>query len=230
MQRLTSTSDHSVEDAMSRMNHLHVPNHDLAIHFQGRNVVVPDHVRDYARERLERSSKFGLIINRVEVELLLERNPRLADESHRVEITGYSTGEVIRAEASGADWLATFDECLSRLHERLRRHGERRAARRRGRFGHVASEDQRPAIQQLSQPATHVVTEVDDEHIEKIGQFLVRDKTHRTQPMSVAQALDSLELIGHEFFAFIEQGSDDFCVIYKRKAFTYGLIRLQLRT
>jgi hypothetical protein len=228
MQRLTSTSDHSVEDAMSRMNHLHVPNHDLAIHFQGRNVVVPDQVRDYARERLERSSKYGLIINRVEVELLLERNPRLADESHRVEITGYSTGEVIRAEAAGADWLVAFDECLNRLHERLRRHGARRAARRRGRFGHVAIEEPRPAIKQLSQPATHVVTETAAEHIEKIGQFLVRDKTHKTQPMSVAQAIDSLELIGHEFFAFIEQDSADFCVIYKRKAFTYGLIRLQL--
>ena len=215
---------------MSRMNHLHVPNHDLAIHFQGRNVVVPDQVRDYARERLERSSKYGLIINRVEVELLLERNPRLADESHRVEITGYSTGEVIRAEAAGADWLVAFDECLNRLHERLRRHGERRAARRRGRFGQAAIDEQRPPapVTHLSQTSMHVVTETADEHIEKIGQFLVRDKTHKTQPMSVAQAIDSLELIGHEFFAFIEQGSADFCVIYKRKAFTYGLLRLKL--
>lgn len=218
---------------MTRLNHLHLPNPDLRIEFHQRHVNIAPAIKDHVLERLARSSRYGIVIDSVDVNFILERNPRQADHAHRVEITGHGVGVVVRAEAASTDWLSAFDVCLDRWHERLRRSSERRAAKRKGRYGHAgpAPLDSRtsPAQQDVAQRTeTTDLRLVTSDHGEltRVGQFLVREKQHASAHMSVAEAIDAMELVGHEFFAFIDSDTHQFSVVYQRRAFTYGLIRL----
>jgi len=218
---------------MTRLNHLHLPNPDLQVRLHTRHTAVADAVKDHVRERLARSSRYGIIIDSVDVHFILERNPRQADHGHRVEVTGYGVGVVVRAEAAGSDWLTAFDACLDRWHERLRRSSERRAARRKGRFGHAQPVAQSsepaaaaPVLADADIPATVTAITNEQGQLRRIGQFLVREKEHASAAMSVADAIDAMELVGHEFFAFIDADTGQFSVVYQRRAFTYGLLRL----
>lgn len=222
---------------MPRMNHLHQPDHDLAIHISTRNTEMPDHIAAHARERLAKAHRFGILFDRVDVMLHGERNPRIAAAARRVEITGHAAGSVIRAEAAAADWLTAFDSCLDRWHERVRRTSERRAARRRGRYGHAqivnesaASLARRDHTRGLSSADSVVSFAPDSLDVDaadvKVGPFLVREKTHAARPMTIEQAIEALEMVGHDFYAFVDSDSGMFCVVYQRKAFTYGLLRL----
>lgn len=216
---------------MTGMNHLHAPDHGLAIHFTARHTAVPEHVVVHARERLSKAKRFGIPFSRIDVTVTAERNPRNSGASHRIEITGHSPGVVIRAESAAADWLTAFDQCLDRWHERARRHSERRAARRRGRYGHGSTDatvesagDGLSAEQEVASGA--LLVDHDDVHDRLIGALAVREKVHSAKAMTVAEAIDAMELVGHDFYAFVERDTAQFCVVYQRKAFTYGLLRL----
>jgi ribosomal subunit interface protein len=58
------------------------------------------------------------------------------------------------------------------------------------------------------------------------GPLVVREKFHATQPMTIDQALHEMELVGHDFFAFHDSGCGKFSVVYRRRGYDYGVIRL----
>ena len=75
---------------MSRLNRLHLPDDNLVVHLRTDHADVPAYVREHTRDRLARSSRFGVVIEVVDVVFATERNPRRAADSHRVEVTGRS--------------------------------------------------------------------------------------------------------------------------------------------
>ena len=100
---------------------------------KGRNVEVTDHLRRLVEEKLAKADRYDQKIIRIEVELRHERNPRQSDHCQRVEITCWSRGPVVRAEAGASEFATALDEAVSKLHRRLRRAAERRRAlQRRG--------------------------------------------------------------------------------------------------
>jgi hypothetical protein len=58
------------------------------------------------------------------------------------------------------------------------------------------------------------------------GPVLVREKEHDARPMSIDQALYEMELVGHDFFLFVDEADARPSVVYKRRGYTYGVIRL----
>jgi hypothetical protein len=56
----------------------------------------------------------------------------------------------------------------------------------------------------------------------------VREKTHEAAPMSLDQALYEMELVGHDFFLFVDSGTQRPSVVYRRHAYDYGVIRLDV--
>ncbi len=60
------------------------------------------------------------------------------------------------------------------------------------------------------------------------GPMVVREKTHQTQPMTLDQALYEMELVGHDFFLFVDKDSGQPSVVYRRHAYDYGVIRLAI--
>ena len=55
---------------------------------------------------------------------------------------------------------------------------------------------------------------------------MVREKTHPARPMSLDQALYEMELVGHDFFLFVDSDSERPSVVYRRKGYDYGVIAL----
>ncbi len=82
---------------------------------------------------------------RVQVEVENERNPRQSDRAVRVELTAYSKGPVIRAEAAAVDKMGALDLAVDKMAAQMRRANDRRARAHRNRSGHRGAPDPRRA-------------------------------------------------------------------------------------
>lgn len=189
---------------------------------RGRHIDLSQRFREHVVDKLERIDRFGVVLSRVDVEVSKESNPRQADRAFEVELTCVGKGPVIRAEATASDKYAALDLAYGRLEERLRRAGERRHAKDRrvpepvlGLGGEAAG-------------ATEEADDTEPDVVYEDGPIVVRDKTHPSMPMSVSEALHALELVGHDFFLFQDLATDQPTVVYKRRGYDYGLMRLKV--
>ena len=203
----------------------------------GRNAEISSRLRDYVEEKATKVEQFDPRVQRVEVEVTHERNPRQADTAERAEITVISKGPIIRAEASSSDRFAAFDIAMGKLTERLRRARDRKKDHRRYPVD-VPEGTQAPAAEELRS-----LHETDDAPIEdspkaptekgvavesQLGDspVIVRQKLHDATPMTMDEALYQMELVGHPFYLFIEKSTKQPCAVYHRHGWTYGVIRL----
>lgn len=189
---------------------------------RGRHLDVSDRFREHVAGKVGKVDRFGLPISHVDVEVSFEPNPRQADRAYEVELTCRGTGPVIRAEAHAPDKYAATDLALARLEERLRRAADRKRTRRVEKVVVVPAAD----VVQESIEAT-ADAEPDDGTVWEEGPIVVRLKEHVSQPMTVAQAVESLELVGHDFYLFRDSDSGAPSVVYHRRGYNYGLLRLE---
>ncbi|BCL15821.1 ribosome hibernation-promoting factor, HPF/YfiA family [Micromonospora sagamiensis] len=203
---------------------------------KGRNVEVPDHYRVHVAEKLAKIERYDHKLIRVDVELFHERNPRQADHCQRVEITCVSRGPVVRAEACTNDFYSALDAAIAKLDTRLRRAADRRRVHR-GRHApiSVAAATAGLPVADLGEPtlstsASTTATAVAERDEEPDDQpwHIAREKVHPAQPMTVDDALFEMELVGHDFYLFQNKESGRPCVVYRRHAYDYGIISLDL--
>lgn len=198
----------------------------------GRHVDLSSRFREHVTEKLERVGKFGVPIARVDVEVSKETNPRLADRAFEVELTCRSRGPVIRAEAYSTDHYSAFDIAFGRLTERLRRYADRHRPHRGGRHSHRGSLSTAPWQEiEIAEVETEVVTDEVDDDVDGVAVFesgpvVVREKTHVAAPMTVEEAVTHMELVGHDFYLFQDSDSGLQSVVYRRRGYDYGLIRI----
>ena len=196
---------------------------------KSRHCSVPDQFRSYVDDRITRLEKLDDRVIRVEVEVSAERNKRQHDQACRVEITVRTKGPVVRAEAAAEDKQPAFDQALDRLMAQLRRAADRK------RVHH--GQHTPPSLKEATideQPPAAVDDEVDGAEVHTIagmevhgdGPLVVREKTHAAVPMSLDQALTEMELVGHDFYLFIDVDHQAPSVVYRRRAYDYGVIRL----
>jgi ribosomal subunit interface protein len=209
----------------------------LDIVVTGRHVEVPTRMRAYVQDKLAKVEKLCPKALRVDVEVSKERNPRMAEISDRVELTCVSRGPVIRAEAAADDMTAAFDLAWAKLESRLRKSADRRRVHRGSRTpvsvaaataGLAAAAEatggSAPSDRNET-PATEASYETRVEHRGE-GPMLVREKMHHASPMSLDQALYEMELVGHDFFLFADKDSGLPSVVYRRRGYDYGVIRI----
>ena len=220
----------------------------MEIVVSGRNVEVPEHFRVHVSEKLTRLERYDHKIVGMEVELFHEPNPRQTKSCQRVEITGRGCGPVARAEACGPDFYAALDGAISKLEARLRRaHDRRRVAYGRRPRGSVRTmhgttalleeelteqlrNDEYPAEDSLAGSSIGAV-EIPSQRgsVESDGYLpgqIMRQKEHTAKPMSVDDALAEMELVGHDFYLFACVDTGMPSVVYRRKGYDYGVIRL----
>lgn len=194
---------------------------------RGRHLDVSERFRTHVTGKLSRADRFGLPINHIDVEVSYEPNPRQADRAYEVELTCRGTGPVIRAEAHAQDKYAATDVALARLEERLRRASDKRRNRRAEKVVVVPAAE----VEALAGAAPEEAEEAEpgeaDGTVWQEGPIVVRLKEHVAAPMTVAQAVESMELVGHDFYLFRDVDSGAPSVLYRRRGFTYGLIRLE---
>jgi ribosomal subunit interface protein len=196
----------------------------------GRHCELSDRFRSHVEEKLSRLEKHDHRIIRVQVEVENERNPRQSDRAVRVELTAFSKGPVIRAEAAAADKMGALDVALDRMAAQMRRAADRRRVHR-GRHTPVSVGEALATASDNSLPAEDdavVERQVGPISVTGDGPLVVREKTHEATPMTLDQALYEMELVGHDFYLFVDKENDRPAVVYRRRGYDYGVISLEL--
>ncbi|WP_066951350.1 ribosome hibernation-promoting factor, HPF/YfiA family [Streptomyces lushanensis] len=207
---------------------------------KGRKTEVPERFRKHVAEKLklEKIQKLDGKVISLDVEVSKEHNPRQADRCDRVEITLHSRGPVIRAEAAAADPYAALDLATGKLEARLRKQHEKRHNRRgNGRLSAAEVVEVVPDVAQLNangqtaaeQAAAEAVptTRIGTLEVQGEGPLVVREKNHAAAPMTLDQALYEMELVGHDFYLFVDSDTKEPSVVYRRHAYDYGVIHLR---
>ena len=208
---------------------------------KGRHTEVSDRFRRHVDTKLAKIERLDQKVIRVDVEVSEERNPRQADQRERVELTIRSRGPAIRAEAAADDRYGALDLALDKLESRLRRISDRRKAHGKVRIvepipeGEVAELNGSGAFTAPTQTALaewegDVNPELDDHLVpiamEGDGPVVCREKFHKAEAMNIEQALFEMELVGHDFFLYRDTEHGTPSVVYRRRGWAYGVIRL----
>lgn len=191
---------------------------------RGRHLEVSDRFREHVVGKVERVDRFGLPLSHIDVEVSYEPNPRQSDRAYEVEFTCRGTGPTIRAEAHAPDKYSAVDVALERLEGRLRRYADRRSDRRSTKVTVVPAAELLP-LPAAEEPAAEEPT--DHGTVWAEGPIVVRLKEHVAEPMTVSEAVEALELVGHDFFLFRDSESGSASVLYHRRGYNYGLLRLE---
>lgn len=196
---------------------------------KGHQAAVTDRFRTQATEKLSKLSRLDGKVTSLDVELSKERNPRQADRRARVEITLRSRGPVIRAEACAADPFAALDAAAAKLETRLRKVADRRRVHH-GRHTPISVAE---ATASLSTDAVDAeeLAQVNDTgpiRVDGDGPLVVREKTHHARAMNLEQALYEMELVGHDFYLFVDEARGLPAVVYRRHGYDYGVIHLDV--
>lgn len=172
----------------------------MEIRINSRNAEVSDTFRATLEAKINRAARVFSDLQTVNVEIIQETNPRRAGERFRIEVTGQALGRMIRAEAAAPGPEMALDTAADRFTRRIRRLKERviSAGRQGG-----------PPVPQTSQP--------DPDEIVRVKSFIIK-------PMSIAEAQLQMEMLGHDFFFFLDAATNRHGVLYRRRDGRLGLI------
>jgi ribosomal subunit interface protein len=194
----------------------------------GRHCQIPDDFRERVEERIASIEKLKDRVIRVEVQVSAYGYKKQPDQSTRVEITLRSRGPVIRAEASADDKTIAFDHALDRLKSQLRRASDRRKTHRGLRTTSSLADASVEAAQPQGEEVRPEIRKIAGLEIQGDGPLVVREKNFDAVPLTLAQALDEMELVGHDFFLYVDAETGAPSAVYRRRAYDYGVIHLSM--
>jgi len=184
----------------------------LVIH--GKNIEITDAIREYVQQKIEKAvNHFQNITQEVDVHLSVARNPRISTRQ-AAEVTIYANGSVIRAEESSETLYASIDLVADKISRQLRKYKERR-------------QDQKtqtiPTGEMVS--TAEVIGDLIGDRVPELPDKVVRSKYFSMPPMTPEEALEQLQLVGHDFYMFRNTETGEINVIYERNHGGYGLIQ-----
>ncbi|MCT4585601.1 MAG: ribosome-associated translation inhibitor RaiA [Peptostreptococcaceae bacterium] len=165
----------------------------------GKNIKVTDGLRASVEEKLSRLEKFFIKETEFKIVLSTEKNLQ------RIEVSIPISGGLIRAEDSEEDLYNAIDKVVEKLSKQLRKHKTK--LKRKGN----------------STIRFENITSFEDES-DELKDRIVRRKTFGFKPMSEEEAILQMELLGHDFFVFINSVSEETNVLYKRHDGNYGIL------
>ena len=197
----------------------------------GRNVEVPEHFQERVNAKLAKIEKLDPTLTFFHVELQHEPNPRRESEAERLQITATGKGHIARAEAKEDSFYAALETALGKMERSLRKVKVRRE---NVKSGHRAQKGTGQIAAELVAEAEAAKPAKEERYIDPYAETVedvrpgqvVRFKEHPATPMSVDDALSEMELVGHDFYLFINEENNKPSVVYRRHAFDYGLISL----
>jgi ribosomal subunit interface protein len=211
----------------------------------GRHTEVTERFRRHLEEKLAKVTQLAPRVQRLDVVISHEPNRRQSKACDRVEITCMDRGPVVRAEACADDPYAALDMAAGKLLERLRRMRDRKRVHH-GRHApeglsevaartpaEIAFDNAADAVAAAAAaaaasavPASANGSGPDPSWEDGESPVVIREKTHTAIPMSLDQALYEMELVGHDFFLFVDADAGVPSVVYRRRGWSYGVIRL----
>lgn len=206
----------------------------MDIQISARNLTVSDRFRDYVQDR---AHKVENLTHRVEslVIKVTRHDHKSTGQEDQVELTVIEPGHIVRAEAQAGDKFAAFDIALNKLAERLRRAADRHKVHRGQHRQHSLSEMAAHDFEELDiKPVEADVllgSAAADFEVAETNEFgespvVIRRKEFAGNAMSVDDALYHMELVGHDFYLFLDEQTGKPSVVYRRKGWNYGLLTL----
>lgn len=203
---------------------------------QGRNVSVPERFKEYVAEKVVKFEELGDRVQRIEIKVVKD-NPTPGRDGMRVETTVIGRGPVVRAEARGDDKFVVFDEAYAKLIEQLRRARDRRKVHRGNHRPTAVSEataalpvvaSDGPLFASAGELAAAETEAFDTDYPleDDVPPVEIRRKRFPEERMTVDQAVDRMELVGHDFYLFVDSETGEPSVAYRRKGWEYGVIGL----
>ena len=182
----------------------------MQIIIKGKNIEVTDWLREYVEKKIGKLDRYLPSISEARVELAVQK-AKSADDRQSAQITLRSDGTILRAEERSDDMFASIDAVADKLHRQIARFKDKRT--RRGRAPHG---------EPVPLPEGEMDIEDEDEAaVVRVKRFLVR-------PMLEEEAIEQMELLGHDFFLFYNADTDSMNVVYRRKDGNYGLLQPEL--
>ncbi|WIY83749.1 ribosome-associated translation inhibitor RaiA [Propionimicrobium sp. PCR01-08-3] len=201
----------------------------MDVSITGRHLTISDDTREQVSDELTATvEKLRDRMIRAEVEFTQAETKGDPDGEIRCEITLRGKGPVIRAGANASDKMIAFDRAEEKLKAQLRKAADRRKRRRglRGAKEFVGAEPSATAVEENMDEEVATRKVAGDVEMTGDGPLVVREKRFDTVPLTLAQALDEMELVGHDFFLYVDAETSEPSVVYRRKAYDYGVIHL----
>jgi putative sigma-54 modulation protein len=185
----------------------------LVIH--GKNIEITDAIREYVHQKIEKAvSHFQNITNEVDVHLSVARNPRI-NPRQAAEVTIYANKNVIRAEESSESLYASIDLVADKIARQLRKYKERLQDKK------IPTQDD----EEVNAETLTVVPDLIGDRTPELPEEVVRTKYFAMPPMTVTEALEHLQMVGHDFYMFNNVQTGEINVIYERNHGGYGVLQ-----
>ncbi len=181
---------------------------DLSI--KGKNLEVTDRLQDYVEKKVGKLDRYLPSISEAWVELSMEET-KAAQDRQVCQVTVRSNGTILRAEERSDDIFASIDAVLDKMYRQIARYKGKRKNRWRG----------------ANAPLEPLPVDLEEE-LEEEPSRIVRFKRFPMVPMGPEEAVEQMELLGHDFFVFYNAEEGQINVLYRRKGGDYGVIQPEL--
>jgi ribosomal subunit interface protein len=206
----------------------------MEINITARNLSVSDRFRDYVAERAHKVEQLAHKVQSLEIKVTRHDHSRTSGPEDQVELTVVEPGHIVRAEAQAGDKFSAFDIAFGKLTERLRRAADRRKVHHgaHGALGvseltandfaalDIHAVDGDILLGRTAAPEAETGPELGESPV------VIRRKEFAGNPMSVDDALYHMELVGHDFYLFLDSETGKPSVVYRRKGWNYGVLTL----
>jgi putative sigma-54 modulation protein len=183
----------------------------MELTIKGKNVEVTDRLRDYVHKKIGRLDRYLPTISEAWVELSVE-GTKAAQDRQVCQVTIRSNGTILRAEERSDDMFTSIDTVLDKMYRQIARYKGKRQNRWR-------------AVGVTVEP---LPLGIEEETFEEEGASIVRSKRFSMAPMHPEEAVEQMELLGHDFFVFYNAEEGQINVIYRRDDGDYGLLQPEL--
>ncbi|MCE5258090.1 MAG: ribosome-associated translation inhibitor RaiA [Chloroflexi bacterium] len=179
----------------------------MEIQIKSHNIEISDQLRAQIEKKVSKLERFLPNIDEARVDLSVQQT-KSADDRQIVQLTLRTNSTILRAEERASDLYTSLDTALERMTRQIERYKGR----------HWRSQNRA-----VSEPAV-----VEEQQAEEEEELIIRRKSFQTRPMTVEEAIEQMELLGHDFFVFYDAATKAFCVVYRRRDSGYGLLLPEL--
>lgn len=182
----------------------------MQVNITGKNLEVSDSLRGYVEKKINRLDRHLPNINDARIELSVE-NARAAEDRQVAQMTVRTKQAILRAEERSGDMFASIDAVMDKMQRQIDHYKGKRWSKRT-----AAEEGEATAV-----AASEEETAEEPSRITRIKRFSM-------VPMDEEDAVDQMELLGHDFYIFYNIDQNQINVVYRRRGGDYGLIQPEM--
>ncbi|MBV7334942.1 ribosome-associated translation inhibitor RaiA [Chloroflexi bacterium TSY] len=186
----------------------------MKLNVNGRNVEITEWIEEYVEKKMGKLQRFLPNLDEIRAELT-QSETRIADDRYTFQVTIWANRQILRAEESTGDIFASIDAAIEKISRQIERVEGRRKNRRRSSVS-------------MNTEAAIAATAILEEAAEEEAGRIIRRKQFTLQPMNEEEALEQMELLGHDFFLFYNPDEQAVNLIYRRRDSNYGLLQPQM--